>query len=429
MPSGPGVIRPLDPAERYYWLLYQLSPMNLVAIAELDRTPTPDDLREALTALQRRHPLLRAGVTVVDGQLTFVESDRPLELHVVTDGPDWPEELGTVLDVPFDSTEGPLARFVYLAKPDSASSVLFFSEHHAIGDARAAFSVLQQVLRHVDGERTELAATGAVPGPLHEHFPAEFRSPRTAMAVVAAAREERENQDAPAELPFHARSAPGRITRLTSLSVEPEQVATLLQRTRQAGATVHGAVAAAVLEAIAVLFESPAERVLTLATPTDLRQRSEIPIPEDDVVLAIGLLCTPYVVAPSGDVALAQQITEQTRRELARGESHLFYRFARPAAYPPDPEGVEGFGQALAALPQNVAVSNFGVVGHEGDPSWLRSISVSLATSSNQLAFVTAVTYRGRLVINIATDRRKLAEDVTDRLLEGIADRIDALAN
>ena len=97
-----------------------------------------------------------------------------------------------------------------------------------------------------------------------------------------------------------------------------------------------GTIDAALLEAAAALFEAQEARALFLASPTDLRPRVEPPLPADDVMLAIGMLCTPYLVSEESGDTLAGDIGRQITREVARGESHLFNRFGAHRQVRPD---------------------------------------------------------------------------------------------
>jgi hypothetical protein len=147
------------------------------------------------------------------------------------------------------------------------------------------------------------------------------------------------------------------------------------------------------------------------------------PLSDDEVMLAVGLLCTPYRVSEDAGVTLARAISEQTRREVARGESHLFYRFARAGAYAATDEEIASFACSIAASPQNAAVSNLGVVAERGDPPWVRSLSFALGPSPNQVAFVAATTYRGALVLQVVTDGARLADGPAEQLVRGIEER------
>jgi hypothetical protein len=164
---------------------------------------------------------------------------------------------------------------------------------------------------------------------------------------------------------------------------------------------------------------------LTVATPTDLRVQGEPPLSDHEVTMATGLLCTPYTVV--GDTAqLARRISEQTHRELARGESHLFYRLARADSFAATERGLDQFASWLGAAPPNVGVSNVGVVRHGSDPAWMRSLSLTLSPTANQLAFVALTTYRDRLTMLVTTDEEKLPRPVADAFVTGLARRVGA---
>lgn len=52
------MLRYLDPAEHYFWILDQVSSMNFVVMAELSQTLSPAKLEHAL--LQLQHQLMRS---------------------------------------------------------------------------------------------------------------------------------------------------------------------------------------------------------------------------------------------------------------------------------------------------------------------------------------------------------------------------------
>lgn len=422
-------LRALDWAERYYWFLDRLGPKNIAAVAEIDRYLAPNEIQAALDEAQARHALLRARIVIDRGDLVFAESTGRIPLTVTNAGEgNWRDKLAADLDVPFEAATGPLARCHYLPIGRAQRAVVALLIHHAAGDARAIVTALQHILRYVDSGSEALPPSTGVPPPLHELFPAHLRTPRAAIEVLASVRKERAEQVPVATYPFHARGPRSQTTRLDRLVLDPAATAALRDRAHAAGATVNGSLAADVLAAGADLFNKPAERLLVLATPTDLRQRVEPPIEGDAVRLAIGLLTTPYAVRGGDhDVGLAREVSEQTSHELDRGESHLFYRIARAAGYAPTDEGLNAFAAAIDAAPQNLGLSNLGVVPSNDDPRWLRSLSFALSTSPNQVAFIAVTTYGDRLVLNIATDGARLTADITDKLVDGICRRIGAI--
>jgi hypothetical protein len=303
-------------------------------------------------------------------------------------------------------------------------SVVALLVHHALVDGLGAYAVVQQVLQAVEsGERDVAAGTISPPPPLHDRFPPERLAAPAVLDVLSVVRAERARLPAPDGYAFHSRHAPTRRTRLHTMVVDP--VEHLVSAARDARATVHGLVAAAALQSAAALIGEHAGPTLALATPTDLRSGVDPRLAPDEVMLATGLLCTPYTVV--GDAPeLAQHITQQTRRELARGESHLFYRLAHAGSFAATEAGLDRFASWLGGVPANIAVSNLGMVRREGDPAWVRSMSAALSPSPNQLAFVSLTTYRDRLTIMVTTDEEKLPRPDADAFVTGLARRVGA---
>jgi len=56
------LVRPLDAVERHFYRYGERNPNHFVMVAEFGDVLTADQLRPALAAVQRRHPLLSAHV-------------------------------------------------------------------------------------------------------------------------------------------------------------------------------------------------------------------------------------------------------------------------------------------------------------------------------------------------------------------------------
>jgi hypothetical protein len=298
--------------------------------------------------------------------------------------------------------------------------------------------VLQQVLRWIEGgdDAIDLAPT-ELPPPLHERFPPALRTPRAAVDVLAAMREERADLPEPADYPFHDRLVPERAYRYDRLEIDQESFARLRGAAKEAGASVTGMTCAAWLQSMAQVLrdDGPGAAteeggpVLYLAMPTDLRPRVEPPLPAEDVMLAIGMLCTPYQIhdeAGESMGALARRVGEQVLREVDRGESHLFYRFARASSFAPDEAGFAAFAKWVDATPRNMTLSNLGALDAIEDPSWVRTITAVMGPGPNQVAFSSMTSYRGVLIVNVNTDVAKMPPEVAERLVAAYAGRLGA---
>ena len=78
----------------------------------------------------------------------------------------------------------------------------------------------------------------------------------------------------------------------------------------------------------------------------------------------------------------------------------------------------------FATTPQNIGVSNLGVVDDAGDPAWGAQVSATLGASPNQVVFITVTTSREKLILNVTTDRARMPSDVLEQFLRGFGDRI-----
>lgn len=401
--------------------------MNAVDMAELDCQFAGDDLAAALRRVQAAHRLLSVGVALVDGELGYVASNNeiPLTTRRVRR-----EQVAEVIDAEmdrsFDLDSSPLVRATYLLLDDEPGSVLLVATHHVISDGLASLGLVRQLLRVLAGEDPGPVDT-AVPIAIHERFPAAIASPRAAVEVLRTIRDERKGVQID-DFPFHNRHSGVRRSRFHQLAVREQGVADLAKRAKAVGATVNGVIAAAVLEAIAALYDEPADRVILLSTPAELRSMAEPPVDRHYFGLAMGVLNSPYLVPAGGDPDLPRRISEQTRREVQRGEAHLFYRFSRAMAYSVDGKGIASFREWFEnTVPDSIAVSNMGRIDATGDPEFLRSLTALLSASSNQLAFISVTTYRGELLINIDTDDGKVAPRHRDALVRGVAERLHAV--
>jgi hypothetical protein len=426
MAAVPHVLRALDPAEKYFWLLGRLNGMTGVFLAYADRTFDEDELSAALGAIQGRHPLLRARVEVVDGDYVFVEVDGAIPITVRPLGPDDAVPVAELHLLPFAEAPHPLVRCLSFPVAGEDRSVLAIVMHHVFLDGSSGMNLLREFVRVLEDEREAPGASDEVPAALHSRFPPHLAAARGAVDVLGAVRAEREGQPAPDAFAFHDRLAPLTHPRHDLLVVAGDALDILLARAKAAGASVTGWIGAAFLESAAALFGDDESHWICLASATDLRPRVEPPLPFDDMQLAIGMVCTPYLVSEATRDTLARDIGDQIGREVARGESHLFYRFARTAMYPPTEEGVAKFAQWVDSTPQNITVSSVGRKDDTGDPTWVRRMTATMVPGRNQVSFTSATTYRGEMVLNVSTDTAKLAPAMVDRFVEGVMARLGA---
>ena len=86
----------------------------------------------ALGALQRRHPLLRARIEVVDSEPAFVEVAGAIPLTVLTLGEGESPPIPSLMECTFEPPPCPVARCVYLPVEGEDRSSLVLVVHHAM---------------------------------------------------------------------------------------------------------------------------------------------------------------------------------------------------------------------------------------------------------------------------------------------------------
>ncbi len=147
--------RPLGAMEKTFLLLDQISQVHFVIAAEIIGTKTISEWREALNALQRRHPLL----SVYIKSNGFIhpsfqhKNGTEIPLRVVEENVNyrWEKELEKELSMPFDSTQAPLVRAVLVQQ--CQKSIFIFASHHSIGDGMSGLIVINDLLKSLSGQQ------------------------------------------------------------------------------------------------------------------------------------------------------------------------------------------------------------------------------------------------------------------------------------
>jgi hypothetical protein len=150
--------------EHVFWLLNRSVGNQIVLAAEIEGETTLYAWREALNALQRRHPLLSTAITLGSYGLPYFEgpSAQEIPLCVVTDATwgesalstDWLDsQMANELAKPFDTESAPLIRAV-LAHSEQRSVVLLVG-NHAICDGLSLSLCFRDLLRSLNGEHLE----------------------------------------------------------------------------------------------------------------------------------------------------------------------------------------------------------------------------------------------------------------------------------
>jgi hypothetical protein len=261
--------RSLGASEHLLWRLAQTRPVNAVLCASLTGPLRVQRLREALDFAQRRHALLAVRIrTDAQGRPRFASdgvAPIPLRSLARRDARHWRHEAEAELTRPFAPEEGPLLR-VTLLHGDRAHELLLTFDH-AIGDGLSGALLLRDLFR-------ELAQPGAgetlpEPAACEELLPPDLLGQRPRAPVRV-----------PKEAP-PVTAAPPAAVRLLTRELPAEATARLVAASRQERTSVHGALCAAFLLALAAETGSRDEVRLQVMSPVNLREHLSPPGAED----------------------------------------------------------------------------------------------------------------------------------------------------
>jgi NRPS condensation-like uncharacterized protein len=228
-------LRKLASFEKIFWLLDQTSQVHFVMAAEISGVFSVQQLTNALAGLQERHPFFSAYIESGDYKDPYFKhvDNAPIPLRVVGGNSliDWSEEMAKELDVPFDWSAAPLMRAVLIQ--DNNSAVIILTSHHAIGDAISMSFAFRDLLSILAGKGLDKLPIPSSIDKLAGIIEDESVQPGS---------ERHENTPA-----FTRRSEARPQVNLLKLSAGVTSC--ILERARQEGTTVHGAICAAIIRA------------------------------------------------------------------------------------------------------------------------------------------------------------------------------------
>lgn len=284
------VLRRLGASERVLERVDRCCPQNFATVVEVRGQVDAARIAAGVPALLRRHPLLRARIHTLDGELTFVDSGDT-ELPVRVDERPWVEVVETEITHVFRTATEPLVRLAWCPSGDDGlSGRVMLTLHHTIGDGKSGVFATRDLLRAMADEvlpelplrpDMDTAMPGIVRG-LGGHARRAVFGWRQIRADLQHGRASnpRFDVDGPPEQ---------RTPRVFPVAFAPEFTRALVARCRAEGTTVHGALLGAqVLAAVADLGADGAVSVLC-GSPVDLRPDLE-PAVGEEVMLTVSML-------------------------------------------------------------------------------------------------------------------------------------------
>ncbi|MDZ8050816.1 MAG: phthiocerol/phthiodiolone dimycocerosyl transferase family protein [Aulosira sp. ZfuVER01] len=265
--------RPLSTGEHSFWLYDQVAPFHFVVTAQITGEFSVSQLEKALIKLQQRHPLLRVCiVTDASGQPWFKEDAAKIPLRVVQrlGEQDWQREVEQELSQPFDWSQAPLLRVVLVHSPEVSEIIV--TTQHSIGDGLSSVYLLRDILQAVGIPDSEQQILPLRPG--YEELILEKAGKIGILPSLENSDRVNDSQRIKAEI-----LPENQTVRLLTWSLSSEETASLISRCRQEKTSVHAAICAAFL--LAVAQESGQQSNLKCVSPIDIRQHLAPLIVED----------------------------------------------------------------------------------------------------------------------------------------------------
>ncbi len=426
------IARPLDPAEAFFFMADRVSCMNFVFFAERSGHLDPRRIRASLAVIQDENPLLRARISwTADRGLCFAPAaGAPIDLECRdVDADDWQLWIEHELAQPFAEEAAPLIRCRYLEMSSPQRSVLALVFHHAIADGRSGNALLHRLLDCIASDATLRANAGAPPlPPMHAVFPQRFRwaeQPDAAKHVKDGLIADYRRHGALTPLPWLSSNTPTRTPRFIRVVLPPDVTQRLVALSRRHEASVHGAICAAQLLTQFRLRMGNDPATLFLSCPVDMRPLLDPIQPSAPTALCVSLISAAFVLDANTDFwALARQVVAQTRRQLDRGEGHLFFTMYGLDGAPVAPDRIARFTKSILATWQNTMVSNVGRVAAIASDPAVDAISFALCPMPYQTLFNAVSTYKDKLILNVGYDAGKLSEEIAMELAAGLRDAL-----
>jgi hypothetical protein len=337
-------LRPLGAGEQYFWLSDQNSAKHFVIAAEIAGDAPVEAWISAVAAVQRRHPLLRVSVDYgPDGLPCFREHAKipiPVRIAAEQESAGWQSEMSRELATPIPFSGAPLVRITLLRK--RAGSTLLLSMHHSIADGLSSAFVIRDILEALAGK---LLRPLILTESQENLCSAQAGTPPPASAPAHP----------PATLLRRDAGGPA----VHALKLSKELTLRLRTHAREVGATVHGALVAALAFAGRQLSPDWLTYPVRIVSPVDNRRLLGL---EDQCALSIIFPTGAY--APDSqdslwDVARAVK-DELTPVRTAEGLSTVFCGFRQLMSTSPGVAQIAAF--ELQACACEGMVSNLGVL-------------------------------------------------------------------
>ncbi len=231
--------RQLGTQEHMIWSYEQIRPMHFTLTSNIIGALHVDQLQQALTKVQQRHPLLNVRIVLSSSGIPWFITDsaqipvREVQRHSPQQ---WQQEVEQELSHPFDWSQAPLIRVVLLQGEDVSD--LIVTCKHAIADGMSVVFLLRDILLAIGFPNQDLSILPKQQN--YEQLVPQFEQKCRALSFEPSL----SLANTKPTLPEKSRP------RLHTWSLSTAETSTIIHRCQQAQTSVHAAICAAFLLAM-----------------------------------------------------------------------------------------------------------------------------------------------------------------------------------
>lgn len=269
----------LTASEYLMWLSYKNSPENVTLSTTIKGEFTVDLLTEALAWLQLRHSRLRVKIVTKNPNQPQFSSENvpPIPLRVIErQGEEhWCREMVEELHHPLNWSKEPLLRVLLLHSPDVSN--LIITLHHCIADGLSGAYLIRDILQFIGEPNSprellpDLPPVDKIIPDITKNWAEEDSDTLIGESILIANYENSKKVNTSEEFQI----------RLFHWTLSSAETAKLVVRCREEKTSVHGALCAAFLLAIAAEIKSPNEIILKCHTPVNIREYLTVNVGEN----------------------------------------------------------------------------------------------------------------------------------------------------
>lgn len=387
--------------------------LNMVIVSRIKGFINKEVIREALDLVQNRHPRLNSHIIGSLDNLSFKTEGTeiiPLQIMINNQSEYWQK---VVLDelkkkLPVDKV---LLRAILL-KQDLKSNInyLITTFHHAIIDGISGIYLHSEILTYCQ----KIVSNNQIP--IISKLPA-LPSLETLIAKVTTKnRETKKSTQQPDTLPFeeyapHQQRSCGLIHK----QLDAYSTNQIIKCCKQKKATVHGAICAALILALAKKIKKvDKDLYFSCRSSVDMRRRVHPPVSQENIAMVISALTSFHSLTNETSFwNLAKEVTQQIQLRLNTSEIYdviLSYQ-----------KGAEHLLKNPEKVPYSVFVTNIGQVKIPSnyDKFQLEDISYMLSTTVMGSVFGVAVsTFQEKMTLNFIFAKPLISDETINDLVK-----------